>query len=122
MGRPPEHRHPSMVLRRPTSSVVSGGGDQGLGWLGGDGASTGGQTADRPGGALSAGADGPQIGVAVTVDVRGLQGCKGRTEAAFLDPLDEIAQSGKTAAENLLTLYNGSWHQDVTRVFRDFAY
>ena len=56
------------------------------------------------------------------LDARGLQGCKGRTEAAFLDPLDEIAQSGKTAAENLLALYNGDWHQDVTRVFRDFAY
>ena len=53
---------------------------------------------------------------------RGLQGCKGKTEAAFLDPLDDIAQSGKTAAENLLALYNGDWHQDVTRVFRDFAY
>ena len=45
-----------------------------------------------------------------------------KTEAAFLDPLDEIAQSGKTAAEHLLALYNGDWHQDVTRVFRDFAY
>ncbi|MEY3081757.1 MAG: hypothetical protein RJA94_1742, partial [Pseudomonadota bacterium] len=29
---------------------------------------------------------------------------------------------GKTAAEHLLALYNGDWHQDVTRVFRDFAY
>lgn len=56
------------------------------------------------------------------LEARGKQGCKGKTEAAFLDPLDEIAQSGKTAAENLLALYNGDWHQDVTRVFRDFAY
>jgi len=56
------------------------------------------------------------------LEARGAQGCKGKTEAAFLDPLDEIAQSGKTAAENLLALYNGDWHQDVTRVFRDFAY
>ena len=56
------------------------------------------------------------------LESRGLHGCKGKTEAAFLDPLDEIAQSGKTAAEHLLALYNGDWHQDVTRVFRDFAY
>ena len=56
------------------------------------------------------------------LEARGMQGCKGRTEAAFLDPLDEIALSGKTAAENLLALYNGDWHHDVTRVFRDFAY
>ena len=56
------------------------------------------------------------------LEARGRHGCKGKTEAAFLDPLDEIAQSGKTAAENLLALYNGDWHHDVTRVFRDFAY
>jgi glutamate--cysteine ligase len=56
------------------------------------------------------------------LEARNLHGCKGKTEAAFLDPLDEIAQSGKTAAEHLLALYNGDWHQDVTRVFRDFAY
>jgi glutamate--cysteine ligase len=56
------------------------------------------------------------------LEARGLHGCKGRSEAAFLDPLDEIAQSGKTAAEHLLALYNGDWRQDVTRVFRDFAY
>ncbi len=56
------------------------------------------------------------------LEARDLHGCKGRTEAAFLDPLDEIAQSGKTAAEHLLALYNGDWHHDVTRVFRDFAY
>ena len=56
------------------------------------------------------------------LESRGLHGCNGKTEAAFLDPLDEIAQSGKTAAEHLLALYNGDWHQDVTRVFRDFAY
>jgi glutamate--cysteine ligase len=56
------------------------------------------------------------------LEARGAQGCKGKSEAAFLDPLDEIAQSGKTAAEHLLDLYNGDWHHDVTRVFRDFAY
>ena len=56
------------------------------------------------------------------LEARDRHGCKGRSEAAFLDPLDEIAQSGKTAAEHLLALYNGDWHQDVTRVFRDFAY
>lgn len=56
------------------------------------------------------------------LETRGRQGCKGRTEAAFLDPLDEIAATGKTAAENLLALYHGSWNGDISRVFRDFAY
>jgi glutamate--cysteine ligase len=56
------------------------------------------------------------------LEARGRHGCKGRTEAAFLDPLDEITATGKTAAENLLALYHGSWNGDISRVFRDFAY
>jgi glutamate--cysteine ligase len=56
------------------------------------------------------------------LEARNRQGCKGKTEAAFLDPLDEIVATGKTAAENLLALYHGSWNGDVRRVFRDFAY
>jgi len=56
------------------------------------------------------------------LEARDRQGCKGKTEAAFLDTLDETVATGKTSAENLLALYNGNWHQDVTRVFRDFAY
>jgi glutamate--cysteine ligase len=53
---------------------------------------------------------------------RNEQGCKGKTEAAFLDVLDETASTGKTAAENLLALYHGSWNGNIDRVFRDFAY
>jgi glutamate--cysteine ligase len=56
------------------------------------------------------------------LDARGLSGCKGRMESAFLDTLDETVATGKTAAENLLALYHGSWQGDVRRVFRDFAY
>ena len=56
------------------------------------------------------------------LEARNRQGCKGKTEAAFLDTLDETVASGKTAAENLLALYHGSWNGDVKRVFRDFAY
>jgi len=53
---------------------------------------------------------------------RGHQGCKGKSEAAFLDVLDETVASGRTAAENLLALYHGPWGGRVERVFRDFAY
>jgi glutamate--cysteine ligase len=56
------------------------------------------------------------------LESRGQTGCKGRTEAGFLDVLDEIAESGCTAADRLLALYRGDWHGDITRVFRDFAY
>ncbi len=53
---------------------------------------------------------------------RNEQGCKGKTEAAFLDVLDETAATGKTAAENLLDLYHSSWNSNIDRVFRDYAY
>ena len=56
------------------------------------------------------------------LDARGQHGCKGKTEAAFLDVLDETVATGKTAAENLAALYNTSWNRDITRVFRDYAY
>jgi glutamate--cysteine ligase len=53
---------------------------------------------------------------------RNQQGCKGKTEASFLDVLDETVHTGKTAAENLLELYHGAWNGNIERVFRDFAY
>ncbi|MFN0193799.1 MAG: glutamate--cysteine ligase [Aestuariivirga sp.] len=56
------------------------------------------------------------------LEKRGETGCKGKSEAAFLDVLDETVASGKTAAENLLDLYNGRWAGNIDRVFRDFAY
>ena len=56
------------------------------------------------------------------LESRNQQGCKGKTEASFLDVLDETAATGKTAAENLLDLYNGAWNGNIERVFRDFAY
>lgn len=58
----------------------------------------------------------------VGLEARDHHGCKGRSEAGFLDVLDETVATGKTAAENLLDLYNRRWNGDITRVFRDFAY
>jgi glutamate--cysteine ligase len=56
------------------------------------------------------------------LEQRDRQGCKGKTEASFLDVLDETVATGKTAAENLLDLYRGPWKGSIDRVFRDFAY
>ena len=56
------------------------------------------------------------------LEARGLTGCKGKHESAFLDVLDETVASGKTAADQLLDLYNDQWNGDISRVFRDFAY
>ncbi len=56
------------------------------------------------------------------LQARNQQGCKGKTETAFLDILDETVSTGKTAAQNLLDLYHGNWNGNIERVFRDFAY
>jgi glutamate--cysteine ligase len=56
------------------------------------------------------------------LDARGYCGCKGRPESGFLDILDETVVSGKTAAQQLLDLYNTTWSGDISRVFRDYAY
>jgi glutamate--cysteine ligase len=56
------------------------------------------------------------------LEQRNEQGCKGKTEASFLDVLDETVATGKTAAENLLDLYHDAWNGNIERVFRDFAY
>jgi len=41
----------------------------------------------------------------------------GQDESVYLAPLQEIAASGITQAERLLSLYHGSWGGDVTKVY-----
>ncbi|HEY5105556.1 MAG TPA: glutamate--cysteine ligase [Caulobacteraceae bacterium] len=43
-------------------------------------------------------------------------------ETGYLAELEEIADTGVTAAEHLLDLYNGPWHGDASQVFETFAY
>ncbi|MDX1718176.1 MAG: glutamate--cysteine ligase, partial [Anderseniella sp.] len=56
------------------------------------------------------------------LDARNNVGPGEKTESKFLDVLDEIAQSGNSAADDLLALYEGQWQGDIDRVFRDFAF
>jgi glutamate--cysteine ligase len=53
---------------------------------------------------------------------RARKGCKRRDEARFIDVLDEIVESGRTPADDLLALYHGRWNGDIDRVFREFAF
>jgi len=46
----------------------------------------------------------------------------GLDETHFLRPLFRIAESGLTPADELLTAYEGRWHECVDPVFREFAY
>jgi glutamate--cysteine ligase len=43
-------------------------------------------------------------------------------ERPFLDTLDEIADSGRTPAEELLEAYNTRWQGSVDPAFKEFAY
>jgi glutamate--cysteine ligase len=43
-------------------------------------------------------------------------------ETGYLAELEDIADTGLTAADRLLELYHGPWAGDVTRVFEAFAY
>ena len=46
---------------------------------------------------------------------------QGRDEAHFLDCLDAIVDSGRTAADDLLARFNGAWGGKVGRVFEECA-
>jgi glutamate--cysteine ligase len=48
---------------------------------------------------------------------RGLLDAQGRDETRYLAPLHVIAQHGRTAAEELLGLYDTTWERHVGRVF-----
>ena len=43
-------------------------------------------------------------------------------ETSYLAELEDIADTGVTAAERLLELYHGAWQGDAARVFEAFAY
>ncbi len=46
----------------------------------------------------------------------------GENEASFLNPLDEIIDSGKTKAELLLERYQGEWQGDVRHVYEEMSF
>ncbi len=43
-------------------------------------------------------------------------------ETHFLNALKDIVESGRTPAEELLAHYNGDWHGDLTRIYREYSY
>ena len=46
----------------------------------------------------------------------------GGTEEGFIEPLFQIAESGKTRAEELLERYEGPWKRDVSKIFAEYSY
>jgi glutamate--cysteine ligase len=53
---------------------------------------------------------------------RRLDHYSGRDESHFLDPLEEIVESGQTPAEVLLARFHGEWRGSVEPVFDALKY
>jgi glutamate--cysteine ligase len=86
--------------------------------------------------------DAPRLGMKATIDGRTVQdiskelleiahqglvtrerlNAAGDNETGFLTPLQEIAESGITSAEEKLALYHGRWNRSVDPVFSECAY
>ncbi|MGB2440086.1 MAG: glutamate--cysteine ligase [Candidatus Puniceispirillaceae bacterium] len=47
---------------------------------------------------------------------------KGQDETKFLDPLQNIVQSGKTHADVMLEQYHSSWGEDIRHIFKEYHY
>ena len=43
-------------------------------------------------------------------------------ETHFLDALNEVVESERTAADKLIELYRNNWNQDVSKVFDQHSY
>jgi glutamate--cysteine ligase len=54
--------------------------------------------------------------------LRGQTDSIGGTEEGFIEPLFQIADSGRTRAEEILERYHGAWNRDVSRLFTEHAY
>ena len=64
---------------------------------------------------------------AIAISATGLKArarldAKGRDESIYLAPLERIAASGKSPADDLLALYHGRWQGRTDPIFAEFAY
>ena len=47
---------------------------------------------------------------------------KGVDERMYLDPVQQIVESGRTVADDLLEAYEKQWSRNIDRVFKDYAF
>lgn len=53
---------------------------------------------------------------------RAVLNAKGEDERTFLEPIQQIVDSGRTVAEELLEAYDKSWGKNIDHVFKDYAF
>ncbi|MGB3318235.1 MAG: glutamate--cysteine ligase, partial [Sphingopyxis granuli] len=46
----------------------------------------------------------------------------GDNEVGFLEPLRQIAKSGKSPAHDLLDRYEGAWGRDLSRIYDELSF
>ncbi|MDB5485762.1 MAG: glutamate--cysteine ligase, partial [Tardiphaga sp.] len=46
----------------------------------------------------------------------------GRDESRYLDPLDQVLDSGKTPAEQMLDKFNGPWRGSVDPAYTEYCF
>ncbi len=56
------------------------------------------------------------------LEARGRRDSLGQSESQFLTTLAEVADSGRTSADQLIENFNGKWNGDVEPVFSEYAY
>ncbi|WP_333793607.1 glutamate--cysteine ligase [Hyphomicrobium sp.] len=47
---------------------------------------------------------------------------KGQDESVYLDSLDSLVRSGRTAADELIARFEGRWHGSIDRIFAEFSF
>ena len=53
---------------------------------------------------------------------RNIEDWEGRTETHFLDGLDDVVESGRTAADEMLAKFHGEWGGSIDPIFDEKAY
>jgi len=56
------------------------------------------------------------------LESRNMRDRAGRTEAMYLDVLEEVVRTGTTPADELLSHYFGDWKGNIDRVFAEYAF
>ncbi|MDE0114863.1 MAG: glutamate-cysteine ligase family protein, partial [Albidovulum sp.] len=65
------------------------------------------------------------LGLAVAgLKGRGMEGANGLIpdEAHFLDPMQEIVETGVTASDDLLRKFRGEWKGDLAKIYDEYSY
>jgi glutamate--cysteine ligase len=53
---------------------------------------------------------------------RGFVNLKSQDETIYLEALESLVKSGRTAASDLLTLFHGRWNGDIDHIFAEYAF